>query len=186
MLGQLKDAQQAGVISANVLNFSSADNTWLVYLSSAMPVVDVRASRFVAERAMILGTMAAPLPGNGEPARPIARGWALVVPTRDPSRLPLAASLVAWLVSPENEGAWTRAANLLPVHRSAFDHWYPADSYTEFIRQELERAIPAPPAYVTQIVGPALQKAVADVLRGEAQPAEAAAAAVASVGRGSK
>jgi ABC-type glycerol-3-phosphate transport system substrate-binding protein len=186
MLGQLKDAQQVGVISADVLNFSSADNTWLVYLSSATLVVDVRASRFVVERMMVFGTMAAPLPGRNEPARLIARGWALVVPTRDPARLSLAASLVAWLVLPENEGTWTRAANLLPAHRSAFDHWYPADSYTAFVRQELERAIPAPPAYVAQVVGPALQKAVADVLRGQAQPAEAAAAAVASAGRGSK
>jgi ABC-type glycerol-3-phosphate transport system substrate-binding protein len=186
MLDQFKDAQQAGVISTNVLNFSSPDNTWMVYLSSATPVVDVRASRFVSERTMIYGTMAAPLPGRVEPARLIARGWALVVPTRDPDHLPLAASLVAWLVSPENEGAWTRAASLLPAHRKAFDHWFPADSYTAFVRQELERAIPAPPAYVAQVVSPALQKAVADVLRGQAQPADAAAAAVASVGRGPK
>jgi hypothetical protein len=36
------------------------------------------------------------------------------------------------------------------------------------------------------VIGPAIQKAVADVLRGQLQPADAAAAAAASVGRAPK
>jgi len=186
MLRQLKDAQQVGLVSPNVLNFTSPDDTWLAYLGSTTQMVDVRASRFIAQRAAISGTMAAPLPGRAEPAQLIARGWALVVPARDPDRAAMAASLITWLISAENEGAWTRTANLLPARQAAFNHWYPPDSYTAFVRQELARAIPPPPARVAQVVGPAIQKAVADVLRGQAQPADAAKTAVESVTRVSK
>ncbi len=187
MLSQLKAAQQAGAISANVLNFASADDTWQAYLGRPEQMVNVRASRFIAQRATISGTLAAPLPGySDEPARPIARGWAFVVPTRNATRAAAAAALIKWLVSPENEGAWARSANLLPAHRGAFDRGYPPDADAAFARQELERAVTPPPAQVMQVVGPAIQKAVADVLRGQAQPAEAATAAVASVARALK
>jgi ABC-type glycerol-3-phosphate transport system substrate-binding protein len=187
MLNQLKAAQQAGAISANVLNFASADDTWQAYLGQPGQMVNVRASRFIAQRAAISGTLAAPLPGySGEPARPIARGWAFVVPTRDLARAAAAAALIKWLVSPENEGAWAHSANLLPARRGAFDHWYPPYIYVAFARQELDRAVAPPPAYVAQIVGPAIQKAVADVLRGLAQPTEAATAAAASIARASQ
>ena len=182
MLTQLKAAQQAGAVSINVLNFASADDTWQAYLGRPGQMVNVRASRFIAQRTTISGTLAASLPGYSEgPARPIARSWAFVVPTRDPARAAAAAALIRWLVSPENEGEWARAANLLPARRSAFEHWYPPDSYATFARQELERALAPPPAQVAQVVGPAIQKAVADVLRGQAQPADAATAAAASV-----
>lgn len=186
MLRQLKDAQQVGVVSPGVLNFASADDTWLAYLGSATQMVDVRASRFIAQRTAISGTLAAPLPGGTEPAQLIARGWAFVVPARDPDRVSISASLITWLISAENQGAWTRTANLLPTRQAAFNHWYPPDSYTAFARQELARAISPPSASVAQVVGPAIQKAVADVLRSQAQPADAAKAAVESVARASK
>jgi ABC-type glycerol-3-phosphate transport system substrate-binding protein len=181
MLRQLKEAQQAGIVSSNVLNLNSPDDTWAAYLKAPAQIAHVRASRFITPHLALTGTLAAALPGYSEPAQSIARGWALVVPSRDLSRAPIAGALVRWLVSAENEGAWTRAANVLPARRSAFEYWYPPDRHTAFLRRELERAIQPPPAPVTQIIGPAIQKAVADVLRGQAQPAEAAAAAAASV-----
>jgi ABC-type glycerol-3-phosphate transport system substrate-binding protein len=186
MLNQLKAALQTGAVSANVLNFASADETWQAYLGQPGQIVNVRASRFIAQRTVISGTLAASLPGYDGPARPIARGWAFVVPTRDPARAAFAAALVKWLVSPENEGAWARAANLIPARRSAFERWYPPDTYAAFVRQELEHAMVPPPTQVAQVVAPAIQKAVADVLRGQAQPTEAATAAAASVARASK
>ena len=183
MLRQLQDAEQAGWISTSVLNFSSADDTWTAYLGSPTQMVVVRASRFVSPRVFASVTLPAPLPGPSEPARPIARGWALVVPTRDPTRISAAASLVAWLASPENEAILARAANLLPARRAAFDYWYPSEPYAAFARQELERAIPPPPPQAARVIGPAIQKATADVLRGQLQPADAATAAAATVAR---
>ena len=108
------------------------------------------------------------------------------MPTRNATRAAAAAALITWLVSPENEGAWARSANLLPAHRGAFDLGYPPGTDAAFARKELERAMAPPPAHVLQVVGPAIQKAVADVLHGQAQPAEAATAAVASVARAVK
>jgi len=181
MLYQLQDAEQIGWISTSVLNFSSADDTWTAYLGSPTQMAVVRASRFISPRVFASVTSPAPLPGPGEAARSIARGWALIVPTRDPARISAAASLVAWLASPENEAILARAANLLPARRAAFDYWYPSEPYTTFARQELERAIPPPPPQAARVMGPAIQKAVADVLGGRLQPEDAAAAAAAAV-----
>ncbi len=95
MLNQFKAAQQAGAVSANVLNFASADDTWQAYLGWPGQMVNVRASRFIAQRAMISGTLAAPPPGYFEgPARLVARGWAFVVPTRNTARTAAAAALI--------------------------------------------------------------------------------------------
>ncbi len=82
MLRQLQNAEQAGGISTSVLNFSSADDTWTAYLGSPMQMVVVRASRFVSPRVFASVTLPAPLPGYSEPARSIARGWALEAPIR--------------------------------------------------------------------------------------------------------
>lgn len=186
MLRQLKDAQQVGLISANVLNLNSPDETWTAYLNVPAQIAHVRASRFITQRLTLTGTLAAALPGYDESARLVARGWALVVPARDPARRSAAAALIRWLVLPENQGVWTRTVGLIPASRSAFEYWYPTDRYTTFLRRELERAVPPPPAPVMQVIGPAIQKAVADVLRGQVQPADAAANAAASVARVSK
>jgi ABC-type glycerol-3-phosphate transport system substrate-binding protein len=183
MLRQFKDAQQAGVIPAAVLNFNSPDDTWAAYLNMPTQMAHVRASRFITQRLVLTDTLTAASPGYAEPARLIARGWAFVVPARDPMRTPIAAALVRWLVSADNEGAWTKAANMIPARRSAFERWYPPDRYTAFLRRELERAISPPPGQVAQVIGPAIQKAMADVLRGLVEPAEAATTAAASVSR---
>ncbi len=186
MLRQLKETQQAGLISANVLNLNSPDETWTAYLNVPAQIAHVRASRFITQRLAFTGTLAAALPGYDEPARLVARGWALVVPARDPARRSAAAALIRWLMLPENQGAWTRTVGLIPASRSAFESWYPTDRYTTFLRREMERAASPPPSPVLQVIGPAIQKAVADVLRGQVQPAEAAANAAASVARTSK
>jgi len=186
MLRQFKDAQQAGLVPASVLNFNSPDDTWAAYLKAPAQIAHVSASRFLVERSGITGTLTAAPPGYVEPARLVVHGWAFVVVARNPGRVSASAALIKWLVSAENEGALTRSVNLLPVRRSAFDYWYPSDRYTTFLRRELERAIAPPPAPVAQVIGPAIQKAVADVLRGQLQPPEAAMTAVSTVSRASK
>jgi ABC-type glycerol-3-phosphate transport system substrate-binding protein len=110
----------------------------------------------------------------------------LAVTSRDATRASAATALIKWLLAPDTAGAWTRAANLLPARRSAFDHWYPPDRNTAFFRRELERAMLPPSAQIAQAIGPALQKAVADVLRGQVQPSDAAMTAAASVSRSAR
>jgi hypothetical protein len=183
MLLQFKTAQLAGNLPLSVLTFNTADDTWAAYLNSPTQIAQVRASRFLTQRAEITGTLAAAPPGYTESARLVAQGWAFVIVARDPDRAAAAASLVKWLISAENEGALTHSVNLLPARRSAFDAVYPPDHYTTFLRRELDRAMPSLAEPVAQIIGPAIQKAVADVLRGQLQPAEAAMTAVSTVSR---
>ena len=186
MLLQLRDAQQAGIVPATVLSINSPDDTWLAFLNAPSQMVNTRASSFLAQRGALTAATAMAMPGYDGPSRLVVRGWALVITSRDATHVPAAAALIKWLLSPENEGAWTRAANLVPARRSAFDHWYPPDRNTAFFRREMERVVLPPSSQITQIIVPAIQKAVADVLRGLVQPGDAAMTAAAGVARTAK
>lgn len=177
-LRQFLAAYQAGVIPAEALRFTSTDETWPIFLMREMPLTNARASQYLALQDSTKWLGYAALPARSGPARPIARGWAWALVTRDPARQPRAASLMMWMMEADNNAAWTRAMNLLPARPSAVDRWGLTDPYIKFLRQELGRAVAPPPTSAMTLVGPAFQRALADVLAGKATPQDAAAAAI--------
>jgi ABC-type glycerol-3-phosphate transport system substrate-binding protein len=123
-------------------------------------------------------------PGPDRPEPGLARAWAWAIPVRaDPERQRLAVELLKWLVTPENLGEWTLAANRLPTRRAAWPLWPPQDPYVIFLSEYLETVRPAPTSEIGAKVRPALYRAVQAVLANGVSPEIAAAAAVAEVGR---
>ena len=90
------------------------------------------------------------------------------------------------LLSAQNNGEWTQAVGVLPGRQSSLTAWDQTKDYTAFLRDQLRQAQAAPSPTLLGIIGPALKKAVEDVLSGQATPAEAAQAAADAVNSSKK
>jgi ABC-type glycerol-3-phosphate transport system substrate-binding protein len=101
----------------------------------------------------------------------------------DPTRQSLAMLLLNWLIAPDRNGRWTQAAGYLPGTRGALRMWDVSNVDRAVLRTVLEAAVPPPRPEVMATAGLTMQEALEAVLRGRATPEEAAAAAVAGLGR---
>ncbi|HIC93131.1 MAG TPA: extracellular solute-binding protein [Anaerolineae bacterium] len=178
-----RDGREIGVIPSSVLEFKTLDDCWSLYLSAKTTMAHVSSQRFMADRALLKNTAFAPIPTRDGAVVTIAWGWAWAVVTDDPARRNLAARLVEWLLKPENSAAWNRAAGHLPTRRAAFEVWGTRDPYIAFLKGQLEAAHVRPSGPDWDEILAALQKAVRNVLMGEATPKEAAASALAAIER---
>ena len=70
-------------------------------------------------------------------------------------------------------GPWTYALGSLPPNAVALEAW-PAGPSTTLVQQLVSVARPVPPRQITELVGPALRKAVDEVLSGAMTPQTAA------------
>jgi len=175
------DGLEAGAIPPSVLEFEDLDDCWVVYVSAQAALSNVSSNRYLADRGLLKNTAFAAIPTRDGNAVTLSKGWALAIVTEDSARQAAAAQLVEWLLKPENNAEWNLAAGHLPTRQAAFDHLGMEDQYFPFVRKQLENVYPRPidPAY--EKIGRALQRAVQDVLQGEASPQEAADAVMTTV-----
>ena len=175
------DGLEAGAIPPSVLEFADLDDCWVVYISAQAALSNVSSDRYLADRGLLKNTAFAAIPTRDGNVVTVSQGWALAIVTEDASRQAAAAQLIEWLLQPENNATWNLAAGHLPTRQAAFDHLGTEDQYFTFVRQQLASVHPRPtdPAY--DKIGRALQRAVQDVLQGEASPQEAADAVMAAI-----
>jgi len=183
-LSFFQQARQAGVIPGSALDLSDATTAWATYRIGEAGMVQAPASIFLAERGGLSSSSASTIPLAEPGATTVGHGWALAMVTQDPERQELSVALIEHLLSPENNGAWTRAANRLPARPTALDAWAPNDAYVPVIRELLQEAYPAANPNVAAVVGGPLAQALAEVLSDRASPEEAAQAAVKAVEAG--
>ncbi len=181
LLEKYQTAQQQGDLPANFLDLASPDDAWNAWHATRNGLGQIQATRFLSMAAQLPEARVAPIPGQLRPAESIGRGWAFALVTRDPRRQAAAARLLQYLLSPQNNGAWTQAANVLPGRQGSLSVWDQTQPYTSFIRDQLLQAHAAPPSTVLNVISPALRKAVDDVLSGRATPADAAQTAATAV-----
>ena len=119
----------------------------------------------------------APLPTTGGNTISLATGWSWALAGQDPEHRALSVRLAEYLVEKEFLGAWTHAAGYLPPREDALKNWGSADQ-----RQIIERissyARLMPPTDIISSIGPALEQAVVDVLKGQNDPENAAQTAI--------
>jgi ABC-type glycerol-3-phosphate transport system substrate-binding protein len=183
-LSFFQQARRAGVIPVSVLDLSDATTAWATYRIGEAGMVQGPASIYLAERAGLSSSSASAVPLVEPGTTTVGHGWALAMVTQDPARQELAAALIEHLLSPENNGAWTQAANRLPASGTALDAWAPNDAYVPLVRELLRDARPAADPGVAAAIGPPLSQALTDVISGRASPEEAAEAAVQAVEAG--
>jgi multiple sugar transport system substrate-binding protein len=173
-----QDGVTRGVFPLDILSIQTTDDCWRSYLAGEAVVSQVSAHRYLSERDAAQSTAVAPIPAINGAAPPLSRGWALALVASDPARESLAVDFMRQLYSPQVNAAWTAAAGYLPTRQSALDNWNQEDPYTAFADQMLQTARPRPRlANYTQMAA-ALQRAVTNVINGDATPEEAAAQAI--------
>jgi ABC-type glycerol-3-phosphate transport system substrate-binding protein len=183
VLTYYRAAQDNGRLSEAVASTATTREAWDLYRAGKTTQTMVNARLYMAERETLRATDVATPPGPERPAAGLASAWAWAIPVRaDPERQRLAVELLKWLVTPENMGQWTLAANRLPTRRAAWPFWPPQDPYAAFLSIYLETVQPAPPSEIGAKLRPALYRAVQAVLANGVPPEIAAAAAVAEVG----
>lgn len=109
---------------------------------------------------------------TGEPAT-VGDVWAFAVLTRDAEHRALTLALVAALLEPDTQGAWSRFADRLPSRRSALAEWEQATSYRAFLEQQIESAAAVPNGRAFADFARRLQMGQTAVLRGDMTPDEA-------------
>jgi ABC-type glycerol-3-phosphate transport system substrate-binding protein len=178
LLETYQDAREAGVLPSNLTELDSADKVWNAWRGFGTAVANLSATRYLSVETRLPDLQVGNLPSLIQPARPLGRGWAYAIVTKDARRQAAAARLLQHLLSPQNNGEWTRVAGVLPGRAAALAQWDQANPYTAFAGSQLAQAQALPPAAVRSVINPILRKAIEDVLAGRATPAEAARTAV--------
>jgi ABC-type glycerol-3-phosphate transport system substrate-binding protein len=178
LLQTYQEARDAGVLLGNFVDLDSADKVWNIWRGVGTAAANINATRYLSVETRLPNLQVGELPALSQPAHALGRGWAYAIVTADPRRQAAAARLLQQLLSPQNSGAWTRAAGVLPGRAAALAQWDQTDPYTAFIGDQLARAQALPSASIRAVVGPVLRKAIDDVLADRATPAEAARTAV--------
>ncbi|PWH19905.1 MAG: hypothetical protein DDG58_03515 [Ardenticatenia bacterium] len=173
---------RAGVIPSDVVEAASADDLWSWFASQRSGIVHVRARRYLQERFQLRNTRFATIPTRDGKPLTLVRGRALAITARDPAQQAIAARMIEWLLQPDNVVVWNQITFSVPTRYATFNRWG-RDPYLDFLRQQVEVALPVPTFPQYDQVGRVLQQAVLEVLSGDATPEEAAATAVSAITR---
>ncbi|MGQ9500961.1 MAG: extracellular solute-binding protein [Anaerolineae bacterium] len=173
---------QAGVIPLDVLEATSVDDLWSRYVNNRYDIVHVRARLYMRDGLHLRNTQFAAIPTRDGKPLTLVRGRALAITARDPSQQAIAARMIEWLLQPDNVVVWNQVTFSIPTRYATLNRWG-NDPYLDFLRQQMEVALPAPSFPQYDQMGRVLQQAVLEVLNGDATPQEAAAAAVSAIAR---
>jgi len=164
ILSLYSGARAAGLLPENVLQLSSAAESWTALHEGRAGVALAPFTTFIRQQNPESEAMI-PIPVGGTTSLTIADTWGWAAATQNTTRLPLVTELLNWLSSPEFTGPWSEALNLLPASRSALETW--TDSSKVSLANLLvpsARSIPSPE--LLQTVGPVMQAAVQSVADG--------------------
>ena len=130
LLETYQKARDAGVLPGNFVELDNADKVWNAWRGLGTAVANLNATRYLSVETRLPDLQVGDLPALIQPARSVGRGWAYAIVTKDPRRQAAAARLLQHLLSPQNNGEWTRAAGVLPGRAAALAQWDQADPYT--------------------------------------------------------
>jgi ABC-type glycerol-3-phosphate transport system substrate-binding protein len=170
------DATEAGVLPPASLELADGEAVWSIFAQGQAPLACASGRKYAAENGALNAGHAA-APGLSGQATPIAGGWALAIVTRDPRRQAAAAEFIAWLLRPENAGAWAKAGGWLPTSSGALTA-IGTGEYVAFLDGQLvaARSIPVGPDYAS--TAERIQAAIVAVVSGESDAAAATEAAI--------
>ncbi len=180
VLADYQVMQGASLLPVDVLAAANLDASWTAYRDGRATGAAALFSQYLADRSRVTATSFTFIPVRGGNRATFARQWNYALVAVDPTRQAAALDLMRWLTAPDNVGAWTLAANVLPARAQALNAWSDTTLATAADRL-LNAAQPEPAPSVLSVVGPPVTAAVQAVLNGQASPESAAATAATTI-----
>ncbi len=174
VLGLFKRAHDLGLVPEAAINIKTGDEAWTGFAAGQSAMAQVSASRFMADRSKVSSALYAPIPTRDGKTTTVAIGWAFGLVTKDSARQSATARFVRWIVQGDRLAPWLRAARLLPTTRGTVPLAVDPPEYASFVREELEGAVPVPPAGSYAAQSEAWRSAIAAVWKGQTTAEEAA------------
>jgi ABC-type glycerol-3-phosphate transport system substrate-binding protein len=176
VLGFYRQGIERGSILTDVIEFATVEQAWPMFLQAEVAISNISSDLYLSVKT----GQAAAVPTRDGRAIILSRGHAWALTTRDPSRQPLVARLIEWLLNPVNMATWSQAAGTLPTRHAALVEMN-RDPYVTFMYGQLETARPYPTSETHVRIYRAMQQAVDAVLREGVSPEIAAEAVLSAV-----
>lgn len=180
VLNFFKRAHDLGLMSEAVVGLKSSVDDWAAFATGQVPLAQVMASRYLAERDNMPDAQYAQLPTRDGNVATLASGAAFAITTNDPVRQIAAARFIQWMVQADRLSTWLRAARKLPASRSLVNQVIEPTPYAVFLREELEHAAYVPHTLAYDKAADAWRSAILNVWKGQTTPDEAARAVIAA------
>lgn len=170
----------AGSLPAASAAAADFSETWNAYRDNRAVAAAVTSSVYFANRRRLTNSAFTLIPTRDGIRLTYASQWNFALVTTDSTRQQTAIELMRWLALPENNGAWTAAANVLPARSKSLDYWA-TTGLSATAADVLAAARPMPRASLLAFIGPPIATAVQSVLAGQASPDSAASIAAAAI-----
>ena len=174
VLGFLKRAHDLGLLLDTAIGLKDSDEAWSAFGSGKVAMVQVWASRYMADRDKLPDAQYAAIPTRDGRSAAVATGWSFVIVTADPTRQAAAARFLQWIIQGEHLAPWLRVARRPPASRSTLSLSVEPVEYASFLRDALEHAFYIPPTGMYGRAADAWRAAMVAVWRGQTTPEEAA------------
>ncbi len=179
VLDFMNRARRANVMPYWMAQYEYEYQSWLAFRESRADLAITWSSRYLNDP--VSNSAAASIPTQDGSPFTIMTGWVWALSSPESSRHALSIELAEFLTEGEFLAQWTAAAGYFPPRPSALAAW-PNTPERALASQIVPAAQVLPPLELLSILGPILEQATVDVLRQQAAPAEAAEAAVESLG----
>lgn len=170
-----QQGSQSGLLPFWLTQFQNTDQVWESFLESQVDQAVVWGSDYLGGD--IEGVSLSWFPTPNAAPYSLSGGWVWALASPQAESRQAASQLAEFLVDPGFLAGWNQAAGLLPTRPSSMGSWEDGD-----VRIRLSRILNNSQVYpsieVLTSVGPLLQEATVQVLKEEAEPAEAAQDAV--------
>ncbi len=177
-----QQAVENEVVDATLLEASSSEELWPIYVERQAGITQVTVERYLTDRTLLSNTavMTLPIRAIDDPPVLITHGlvFVLVADSSDVQRQATALSLIEWFMSSDNNQDWNELKRSIPTRDTSFQAIAGDDPYWQFLAEQLNVAQPEPGFDGYDKLGRIMQQAVVQVISGESTAEEATTIAI--------
>ncbi len=169
-----------GIINPNLLQAATTEELWPNYLAGKAGIAQISVSQYLTDREKLTNSSPIGLPvlQLDSPQVSVMHARVLALVTNNQARQDAALKLIQTILSTDNNAAWNKINNSIPVRDTAYQQLAANDSYWQFLTGLLNTAQPEPRFVGYDRVGRILQQAVEQVINGESTAEKAASTAM--------
>lgn len=174
VLGLYADGARQGCFPTWLAQYQTDGQAWQAFSEQRANWAVTMSYRYLST--LPADTTAIPLPPLGSSDFTLATGWVWALSDPIPERRPTAVRLAEFLTDDTFLNRWSSETHYLPVRPSTLSTWT-NQTQRALVSQIVLSAEVRPPTAVSSVLGPILAEATLQVIRNQADPAQAAQAA---------